>query len=494
MSSIPIIETLRGWRQRIGSNPRPAEPPDRPPGPAFELAEVDLPQIVRFSPVAMRYYHWLRQLNWASFPERDFERRYPQMPVSHASFAAACLVKTDQGLSYMSQFRDYLIDHPGLAWLLGFQGHFSVPPSWRFDPVDALPTQRHFTQMLRRVPNHRFQFLLDETVRLLRDELAEVAPDFGQQISLDTKHILAWVKENNLNTRVSNRYDKTKQPKGDPDCKLGYKANQNKPPKLVDEQATPRTNPKPASQTDVGNYYWGYASGIVATKVPDWGEFVLAEYTQPFNRHDITYFHPLMAATTQRLGFKPTYGAFDAAFDAFYVYEHFHRPDQPNWQSGFAAVPFTARNKRRMTFNEEGHPHCEADLVMTLKYTFTSHATTVEHQRDHYVCPLAKIEGATCPIQHRRWEKGGCTHRLPSSIGARLRHQIDRDSEIYHTIYDQRTATERINSQAKALGIERPHLRNQLSITNQNTLIYVVLNLRALRRVQRLKQAVAVSA
>ena len=58
---------------------------------------------------------------------------------------------------------------------------------------------------------------------------------------------------------------------------------------------------------------------------------------------------------------------------------------------------------------------------------------------------------------------------------------------LYKRIYDQRTATERINSLATDLGIERPYLRNQQAITNQNTFIYVLLNLRALHRVRRQK-------
>lgn len=44
---------------------------------------------------------------------------------------------------------------------------------------------------------------------------------------------------------------------------------------------------------------------------------------------------------------------------------------------------------------------------------------------------------------------------------------------------------ERINSQAVALGIERPRLRNGLSIANHNTLLYVLTNLRALRRIRQ---------
>jgi hypothetical protein len=66
-------------------------------------------------------------------------------------------------------------------------------------------------------------------------------------------------------------------------------------------------------------------------------------------------------------------------------------------------------------------------------------------------------------------------------------HQLDRESEIYKSIYKQRTATERINSQAVALGIERPKLRNGKAIANQNTLTYVLINLRALHRVRRRK-------
>jgi hypothetical protein len=37
------------------------------------------------------------------------------------------------------------------------------------------------------------------------------------------------------------------------------------------------------------------------------------------------------------------------------------------------------------------------------------------------------------------------------------------------------------------LGIERPHLRNGAAITNQNTLIYLLINLRFLQRL-RLRQ------
>ncbi len=124
---------------------------------------------------------------------------------------------------------------------------------------------------------------------------------------------------------------------------------------------------------------------------------------------------------------------------------------------------------------------------------------------------------------------------MPTSIGARVRYQLDRESEQFEDVYKQRTATERVNSQALEpglfkeltqvtvtsdllargrhlttisyrfcaeqgdchlarartlkspaleLGIERPKLRNGRAIANQNTLIYVLINLRALQRIR----------
>jgi hypothetical protein len=123
--------------------------------------------------------------------------------------------------------------------------------------------------------------LLDSTVALLQIELAQLGIRLGQAIAVDTKHILAWVVENNPKAYISesHRLDKTRQPRGDPDCKLGCKRKRNRPP--VQEQGqpqTPTTEPRPPTNFSASDeYFWGYASGIVATKVPNWGEFVLAD-------------------------------------------------------------------------------------------------------------------------------------------------------------------------------------------------------------------------
>ncbi|BCL80887.1 hypothetical protein ccbrp13_33520 [Ktedonobacteria bacterium brp13] len=63
-----------------------------------------------------------------------------------------------------------------------------------------------------------------------------------------------------------------------------------------------------------------------------------------------------------------------------------------------------------------------------------------------------------------------------------MRVTLDREGPLFRAIYRQRTTCERINSQAKALGIERPKVRNGDSVSNLNTLTYLVINGKALQR------------
>jgi len=410
----------------------------------------------------------------------------------------------------MPKLREYLVEQPALTWLLGFPLKAASDYSWGFDVDAGLPTHRHMSRILREMPRSQVEFLLRSSVHLLKSELpAELG--FGNEISLDTKHIIAWVKENNPKAHVrGGRFHKEKQPKGDNDCKVGFKANDNQSKKAASTDssaaaapATPNSEGTPASQLPIdsarhaeGNYYWGYASGVVANKIADWGEFVLAEATQTFDKSEQSYFLPLMAQTEVNLGRKPKRGALDAAFDAFYVHEYFApTPEEPD---RFAAVPWADRADHRKTFDANGLPHCAAGFAMPRKSKVqVKSGCLVAHEVGRYVCPLLfpEISGESCPIHHPNWQRSGkdkgCITTLPTSIGNRMRHELDRSSDAYKQLYQQRTATERINSQALDLGIERPKLRNQRSIANQNTLLYVLINLRALQRVKERKVALA---
>ncbi len=441
MTSTPIVAHFRSLKQ-LSTHcwwlvTRRHLPLRRPDLHHLALNPADLPSFVRQSSIAMRYLRLLGPLAWQRFPERDLETEWGIPTLPYAPFVAACLIKLDQQLAYMSNLRQYLVDHPALTWVLGFPLAPSSAYPWGFDVDASLPTQRHFTRMLRRIPNASLQFLLDETVRLLQAELHTEVDDFGQAISLDTKHILAWVKENNPKAYIkeSERFDKNRQPNGDPDCRLGCKRRRNQRASSKEPPPTPPDNPVPANTVSVGEYYWGYASGVVATKVPGWGEFVLAELTQPFDRSDVSYFFPLMADVERRLGFRPKFGAFDAAFDAFYVYEYFHQEGE----AGFAAVPFAQRGGHKKSFDAEGRPLCQAGLAMPLKHTFWSKTTLVPHERGRYACPLLFPEGADLPhpsqavAQGRLYHHAAHQHRSPYPLSDRPRQRsLQRSLQATH--------------------------------------------------------------
>jgi hypothetical protein len=423
-------------------------------------------------------------LDWDGVPERNLQRNWGQPTLPYTALIAAELVKLNESLPSTQKLRRFLGEHPGFIWLLGFPLVPAPNHPLGFNALASLPTQRHINRLFRQLPNAMLQFLLADSVRLILIELAtqDVLPI--ECISLDTKHILAWVKENNPKAYVSPRYDKQQQPPGDSDCRLGCKRRHNQ----SRAEPTPTHNPVAASRAKVGEYYWGYGSGIIVTKVPHWGEFVLAELTQPFDQSDVSYFFPLMSQVEQRLGYRPRFGTFDAAFDAWYVYAHFYCENDP--AGGFAAVPFSGKGgytEHGRQFDPAGLPLCAAGLAMPLKFTYTDRTTClVEHERGKYVCPFHEQPARTksCPLHHPNAKKQGCTAMMPLSIGARLRYSLDRHSETYKELYRQRTAVERINSQAVALGIERPHLRNGPAIANQNTLIYLLINLRFLHRLR----------
>jgi hypothetical protein len=463
--------------------PKKAE--NRPNLHTYWLRRDRLPACALDCPTVLRHLDLIGPLAWGHFPERNLERNFGQPQIPYAALAAAELIRLEQDLRSMGDLHLFLREHPGFIPLLGFPLVPAPNHPLHFNALASLPTVRHLTQMLRDLPSAAASFLLADSVRLILSELAAQQVAAPQCISLDTKHIIGWVKENNPKAYVKERFNKHRQPKGDPDCRLGCKRKHNQGP----PDGTPTSYPSAASSRKVGEFYWGYASGTVVAKVPDLGEFVIAELTQPFDHADQTYFFPLMAQVEAHLGYRPLFGALDAAFDAWYVYAYFYRDPDP--AHGLAAVPFVAKGGYReggRQFDPDGRPLCRAGLPMRLRQTFLDRSTClVEHERGQYVCPLADgiHQRLPCPAHLPKSKHGGCTAVMPTSVGARLRYQIDRKSELYLALYRQRTADERINSQALALGIERPHLRNGAAIANQNTLIYTLINLRFLQRLRQ---------
>jgi Transposase DDE domain len=479
-------------RLRAALRRHPACPPPSPDIPCPLIhPDAPLPAWVADDPVVQKYRALLGDLPWQQFPERATDRPWPGPPPEpRAPFAAAYLIKLHEGKRCMSDLHRYLIEHPALVYWLGFPRIADPTAPHGFNCAASVPKRRHFSTVLRRLPTAALQFLLDATVQSLQATLPpEQQATFGDVIAGDTQALLAWVAENNPKQFIKEgRLDKTRQPKGDKDCKLGVKHRRNHAPADADgsDQPTPTTDAKPASTLHVGDdILWGYASGVVATRLPDGTEVVLAERTRPFNESDVSYFHPLMAQVEARLGRRPRFGTWDAAYDAHSVYDYFHQA------GGFAAVPFNPGKKGAdRTFAPEGTPLCAAKLPMTIQFRYQHRSDLIEHTREKYRCPLLypSATAAGCPIADAHWDKGGCTTTIAAGAGSRIRHQLDRDSDAYKDLYALRTMVERINSQAEALDIIHPKLRSGRAIANRNTLTYVLINLRAR---QRIRSAVA---
>ena len=419
--------------------------------------------------VVRRYRTFFALFDWKQVPERLASRPWPgPTPHPRSAYLKAFLVKICEGKTFITELRTYLIEHPLLVLCLGFRPVPDPNALYRFDVERTVPGVGWLCTQLRTLDETILGTLLRATVHALQREIA----DLGETVAFDVKHIYAWVQENNPKAYIAQRFDPQRQPSGDPDCRLGIKR---------------RSNQKGADGESIGptEYVWGYGTGIASATVDRYGDLVLAEVTQTFNENDATYFAPLYEQVCRALGRPPTNITADAAFDAWRIYQ----TCVPT--CGIAAIPLNLRGQAPTKRTPQGIPLCPKNLPMT-PATFFVHDDGYRGQR--FTCPLLHPTrtGTTC--SHLRFAKGGCTRKINLEDGGLLRIAVDRTSLAFQAIYDQRTSAERINSQATALGIERPKVRNHRSIRHLNTLTYLVINARALRRAREINGQEATAA
>ncbi|TMC23101.1 MAG: hypothetical protein E6J34_04010 [Chloroflexi bacterium] len=82
-------------------------------------------------------------------------------------------------------------------------------------------------------------------------------------------------------------------------------------------------------------------------------------------------------------------------------------------------------------------------------------------------------KGTGC-VKDDNWKRGGIQRVTPDCISP---------------LYCQRTAYERINNQAKEVGIAHPKVCNTCSVVNLNTLTYLIINVRALQQAKAIDAA-----
>jgi hypothetical protein len=426
--------------------------------------QLTMAQLLTHDPVVADYRVLFSLFDW-SLVERWQKQRSPRGRPAHpeSAYLKAFLVRINEGLIYTTQLRNFLLKHPLLVIELGFHLQLDPTAAYGFDVEETLPCRFWFGQKLRYLDRVLLQDLLQATVAALQGEI----PGLGETVAFDVKHIYGWVRENNPRVYVQGRFDVTHIPKGDPDGRLGVKKSSN--------QVQPDGTTKEKKES-----LFGYGSGVATATNPVYGDVIFAEYTQSFNEGDVTYFRPLYRQTVLALGEYPTNLTADAAFDAWYVYQC------AALHGGIGAVPLNQHAHPLYERTIDGTPICPKGLPMQPAFPF-HHTNGYRAQR--FRCPLLfpQVTGGYC--DHAQFAKGkGCVKDVNWEVGGKMRVTLDRDGPLYHAIYHQRTSAERINSQAQALGIERPKVRNGRSVANLNTLIYLIINVRALARVQSINR------
>jgi hypothetical protein len=421
-------------------------------------------QLLACDPLVQDYRAFFALFDWsvvAPFEAIAGKRGRPGHPLQ--TYVKVCLLRIQQGLRYATDVRRFLLQHPLLVIDLGFRLVLDSQQPYGFLVAQTVPCAAWLREHLQHLDRTLLQDLLHATVAALSREI----PGLGEVVAFDVKHIYAWVRENNPRVYTPGRYDVTHHAAGDPDCRLGVKKSTN--------QVQPDGSTKVKKES-----LFGYGSGVAACTDPVYGDVVVGEYTLPFNEGDVTYFRPLYRHSLLALQAYPTHVTADAAYDSWYVYECAAR------HGGIGAVPLNTHGHPDVVHDADGTPRCPIGLRMVPTFTY---AHPYGYRARRYRCPLLHPTptGKTC--DHEQFKKGkGCQKDGNDELGEVMRVVLDRDGPLYHAIYNQRTSCERINSQAQALGIERPKVRNGRSVANLNTLIYLVINARVLAKAQSINR------
>jgi hypothetical protein len=105
----------------------------------------------------------------------------------------ALLVKKCEKFDYITDLRRFLVKHPLLVLELGFHPVKDDAQPYGFDVEETVPCDRWLRHKQQVMDNDVLQALFRETVHDLQAEI----PELGDTPVIDTKHIYAWVKENN---------------------------------------------------------------------------------------------------------------------------------------------------------------------------------------------------------------------------------------------------------------------------------------------------------
>ena len=306
-----------------------------------------------------------------------------------------------------------------------------------------------FSSFLKDTPNQFLQSIRENLIKQLID-LGEVS---GKIISCDSCPIEANVKENNLKTNVSSRFDKNKLPKGDSEAKLGSYVV------FADKKKV--------------QFFWGYRNHILNDAI---SELPLTEVTKPANYPEQYLIIPQLSylKETFHLPIKAVIG--DSAFDSSKIIEFIVKE--------LKADPIIPKNPRassnlKINFSSKNIPICIAGFEMVSRGKFyDKEQNRLRHQ---FICPIkaskkfAKNVGWFCPWNHPKFfsNKKGCTVNL--RIDTDIRQNINYGSQTFKKLYKFRTSTERNFSRLLTILMQKPTVIGLNATANFCTIAHITI-------------------
>lgn len=333
--------------------------------------------------------------------------------------------------------------------------HQTLSAKCGFDLTKSMPSVERFSSFIHDTPNQTLQTIRTHLVK----QLALTGEITFKYLSADSCPIQANVKENNLKTIARDRFDKTKIPKGDPECRLG----------------TIVTFPSPAQKKI--EYFWGYRNHIINDAL---SELPIHESTKPANVGESPLLIPHLKeiVSTYHLNPDDQIDAFigDAAYDSIPNFDFIAKE--------LKAKPIIAENPRNknpqdLKLSRRGYPCCIAGFEMVSRGIFKD--TKQDRIRHKFICPIrgskkfAKQQ-PICPWWHPKFLAGkGCISYLRVDADDSIRRNIDRHSPEFKKLYNLRTSSERIFSRLLSILMQYPTVKGLNATANLCTIAHITV-------------------
>lgn len=372
------------------------------------------------------------------FPETPKKTR-GRPSFSRTALLRALIYKNLRSLPSLSELAFELKNNLVISELIGF-------PAW-----ETPPSIERFSHFLRDTDNRDLQTLR----RLLVQHLIDEKVITGNTIAMDSCAIEANVQENNLKTAVSDRFDKTRRPRGDPDARLGIKL----------------FYPQPFQRKVT--FFWGYRNHILTDAH---SELPVHEKTLPANQDEKKQGLPLLQELRASFQLSVEAVVADANYDTEEILSYILSE-----MKALPVIPKNPRGQQKHGFQvKKDTILCPGNLKMHRRGKMTTRGRTYLQ----YSCPLYygnNLQGRLlmCPAFHPKYfQQKGCNYLL--RLSPTVRWHIDYNSQRFKRIYNQRTAVERVFSRLLTITTQTPTVIGVQATQNHCTIAHISVLLIAL--------------